>query len=67
MIGRLQKHAVMLVLACVVAGSPMLARQKHESPASSDSSIFSCPAGEEDAMQYFVMRKDLREERFALS
>jgi len=64
MIGHLQKCALMLVLACVVAGSPVLARQKHESPASSDSSLFSCPAGEEDAMQYFVMRKDLREDHY---
>ena len=59
-----QKYALSLLLACLVVGAVALAREKHDKQASSDGSLFSCPAGEEDAMQYFVMRKDLREDHY---
>jgi len=58
------KYALSLLLACLVAGAVALAREKHDKQASSDVSLFSCPAGQEDAMQYFVMRKDLREDHY---
>jgi hypothetical protein len=50
-----------LVLACCLAGAAAPASAKDENQASSDLPLFFCPAGQEDAMQYFVMRKDLRE------
>src|SRR6185369_712389 len=56
-----EKCAVALVMACFVASTAALAYDKYENPKSSDLPLFSCPAGQEDAMQYFVMRKDLRE------
>src|SRR5947199_10689247 len=59
-----QKYALSLLLACLVVGAVALAREKHDKQASSDGSLFSCPAGQEDAMQYFVMRKDLREDHY---
>ena len=59
-----QKYALSLLLACLVVGAVALAREKHDKQASSDVSLFSCPAGQEDAMQYFVMRKDLREDHY---
>ena len=65
MIGHLQqKCALTLVLACFVSGAGMFAYGKDKNQANSDSSLFSCPAGQEDAMQYFVMRKDLREDHY---
>jgi len=65
MIGHLQqKCALTLMLAGFVASPAALAREKHENQASSDLQLFSCPAGQEDAMQYFVMRKDLRENHY---
>src|SRR5690242_6679167 len=65
MIGHLhQKCALALVLACFVAGAATLAYSKDKNPTASDASLFSCPAGQEDAMQYFVMRKDLRENHY---
>src|SRR5947208_15765792 len=63
MIGHLQqKCALALVLACFVAVAAAPACGKDKNPSSSE--LFSCPAGQEDAMQYFVMRKDLRENHY---
>ena len=56
-----QKCALALVLACFVASSATLA---YANQAGSDGPLFFCPAGQEDAMQYFVMRKDLRENHY---
>src|SRR5215831_5510316 len=58
------KCALALVLACLVAGAAALADGKDKNQASSDPALFVCPAGQEDAMQYFVMRKDLRENHY---
>jgi hypothetical protein len=65
MIGHFQqKCTVALVLACFVASAAALAYGRDEKQKSSDVPLFSCPAGQEDAMQYFVMRKDLRENHY---
>lgn len=65
MIGHLQaKCALALVLACFVAGAAALVCEKYENQVSYDRLLFFCPAGQEDAMQYFVMRKDLRENHY---
>lgn len=65
MIGSLQqKCALTLALACFVAGTATLAYEKHEKQGSSELPLFFCPAGQEDAMQYFVMRKDLRDNHY---
>jgi len=63
MIGHLQQKCTLaLVLACFVAVAAALACGKDKNQSSSD--LFSCPASQEDAMQYFVMRKDLRENHY---
>jgi len=59
-----QKCALALVLACFVVGAGALAYEKYENQASSDLPVYSCPPGQEDAMQYFVMRKELRENHY---
>jgi hypothetical protein len=59
-----QRRARTLVLACFVAGAVALAYGKHENETTSDPAQFVCPAGQEDAMQYFVMRKDLRNDHY---
>jgi hypothetical protein len=61
---RQQKCALALVLACFVASTVVLAYAKNTNQASSDVPLFSCPAGQEDAMRYFIMRKDLRENHY---
>jgi hypothetical protein len=65
MIRHLQhKSAVVLLLTCFVASPAALAYEKYENQKSPDQSVFFCPAGQEDTMQYFVMRKDLREDHY---
>jgi len=59
-----QKCALALVLACFVAGAVALAYKKYENQTISDLPLLFCPTGQEDAMQYFVMRRDLRENHY---
>ena len=58
------KFALAIALAFFLVNAAALADKKHEKQPSSESSLFSCPDGQEDAMQFFVMRKDLREDHY---